>query len=320
MQTGPEPQETPGGTDRRNTVPAPFVHPAEAEFAAFLDFYRIRWQYEPRSFPLRWRDGRVAEMLTPDFYLPEQDMYVELTTMKQSLVTRKNRKIRRLHELYPNVNVVLVHRKAFHELLGRFGYGSVDITSLAPEDIEQILFSAAEVKERVQELGAEISADFAGESLVLVGLLKGVTFFLADLAREITRPLVIEYLSVTGPGSSPGISIEKRLDTDIRGKHILLVEDIVNTGLTMDFVLDHLRQQEPASVTVCALLDKTDRRMIPVDVKYVGFTIPNEYVVGYGLDHQGLYRNLPFICILKRHVYENRPSSSIQELVTNGLL
>ena len=292
---------------RRAAVPAPFVHPAEAEFAAFLDFYRIRWQYEPKSFPLRWRDGRVAEMLTPDFYLPEQDMYVELTTMRQALVTRKNRKIRRMRELYPNVNVVLVHRKAFHEVLGRFGYGSVDITSLAPDDIERILFSASEIRERVAELGAQISRDFAGESLVLVGLLKGVTFFLADLAREITRPLVIEYLSVTGPESSPAITIEKRLDTDISGKHVLLVEDIVNTGLTMDFVLDHLRRQNPASVTVCALLDKAERRIVPVDVKYLGFSIPNEYVVGYGLDHRGLYRNLPFVCVLKRHVYESDP-------------
>jgi hypoxanthine phosphoribosyltransferase len=303
---------------RRAEIPAPFVHPAEVEFAAFLDFYRIRWQYEPKSFPLRWRDGRVAEMLTPDFYLPEQDLYVELTTMRQALVTRKNRKIRRLQELYPNVNVVLVHRKAFHEVLGRFGYGAVDITSLAPDDIERILLSAAEIRERVQGLGQEISRDYASESLVLVGLLKGITFFLADLAREITRPLVIEYLSVHGPDSSPEISIEKGLDTDIKGKHVLLVEDIVNTGLTMDFVLDHLRKQEPASLTVCALLDKTERRIVPVDVKYVGFTIPNEYVVGYGLDHRGLYRNLPFICVLKRHVYEGDSSASIRDLVVSA--
>lgn len=306
-------------TFSRSDVPAPFVHPAEVEFAAFLDFYRIRWQYEPKSFPLRWRDGRVAEMLTPDFYLPEQDLYVELTTMKQALVTRKNRKIRRLRELYPSVSVMLVHRKAFHELLGRFGYGSVDITSLAPKDIEQILLSAAEVRERVADLGAEISRDYANRSLVLIGLLKGVTFFLADLAREITRPLVIEYLSVTSPDSTlKGIAIEKRLDTNIRGRHVLLVEDIVNTGLTMDFVLDHLRRQEPASVTVCALLDKAERRIVPVDVKYVGFSIPNEYVVGYGLDHRGLYRNLPFVCVLKRHVYETDQNAVLHEMVASN--
>jgi hypoxanthine phosphoribosyltransferase len=279
---------------------APFAHPAEADFASFLDFYRIRWQYEPRSFPLRWRDGRIAEMFTPDFYLPERDVFVELTTMKQSLVTRKNRKIRRLRELYPNVNVMLVDRKAFHEILGRFGYGSVDITSLRQEDIDRILLSSSEIQQRVIDLGREISADYAGESLVLVGLLKGVTFFLADLAR-----LAIDFLSVRSPLQSPdGITIERQLDVDVRGRHVLLVEDIVNTGLTMDFVLDYLREQQPASVDVCALLDRVERRIAPVDVRYIGFSIPNDYVVGYGLDHHELYRNLPFICVLKREAYE----------------
>ena len=285
---------------------APFVHPAEADFAAFLDFYRIRWQYEPRSFALRWRDGRVAQMFTPDFYLPEQDLYVELTTMKQSLVTRKNRKIRRLRELYPAVNVVLLNRKGFHELLSRFGYGAVDITSLSEEDIERVLLSQSEIQQRVRDLGAQISADYAGESLVLVGLLKGVTFFLADLARAITRPLVIDYLSVANPDDSPeGVHFERDLDFDIRGKHVLLIEDIVNTGFTMDFVLDHLRSRSPASLAVCALLDKVERRIVPVDLRYIGFEIPNEYVVGYGLEHRELYRNLPFICVLKRTAYED---------------
>jgi hypoxanthine phosphoribosyltransferase len=298
-------------------LPEPFVHPAEAEFAAFLDFYRIRWEYEPKSFPLRWRNGRVAEMFTPDFYLPEQDLFVELTTMKQSLVTRKHRKIRRFKAMYPNVNVTLVHRKAFHELLGRFGYGSIDISSLRPEDIERILFSASEIRERVAELGHQISEDYANESLVLVGLLKGITFFLADLAREITRPLAIDYLSIASPSNSPqGIQIERTLDLDITGKHVILVEDIVNTGLTMDFILRSLQIQQPASLQVCALLDKVDRRIVGVDVKYVGFEIPNEYVVGYGLDHRELYRNLPFICILKRHVYEEAETTSLSDLLT----
>jgi hypoxanthine phosphoribosyltransferase len=295
---------------------APFVHPAEADFATFLDFFRIRWQYEPRSFSLRWRDGRVAEMFTPDFYLPEQDLFVELTTMKQSLVTRKNRKIRRLRELYPTVNVVLLNRKAFHELLARFGYGAVDITSLSQDDIERVLLSQSEIQTRVRELGETISNDYAGKSLVLVGLLKGVTFFLADLARAITRPLAIDYLSVANPTLSPdGIHFDRELDIDIRGRNVLLIEDIVNTGFTMDYVLRYLHDQQPESVEVCALLNKVDRRIVSVDVRYEGFSIPNEYVVGYGLDHRELYRNLPFICVLKRSAYED---DAAMEAISHG--
>ncbi|MGA7671063.1 MAG: hypoxanthine phosphoribosyltransferase [Nitrolancea sp.] len=284
--------------------PHPFAHPAEQEFAAFLDFYRIRWQYEPTTFPLRWEGNRPTEMFAPDFYLPEQDLYVELTTMKQSLVTRKNRKVRELRELYPDVNVVLIYRKNYHELLSRFGYGSVDITSLRPEQIERVLLSASEIQERVTGLGAEISRDYAGKSIVLVGVLKGITFYLADLARAITRPLVIDYLQLSHDVESGGVHISTDLGIDIRDQHVLLVEDIVNTGVSMDFVLRSLSDRQPASLKVCTLLDKEERRLVPVDVGYVGFTIPNEFVVGYGLDYRELYRNLPFICVLKRDVYE----------------
>jgi hypoxanthine phosphoribosyltransferase len=293
---------------------SPFAHPTEAEFAAFLEFYRIRWHYEPKSFALRWHDdGQVAEMFTPDFYLPEQELYVELTTMKQAHVTRKNRKVRRLRELYPDINIVLLYRKDYYELLSRFGYGAVNITSLRPDQIERVLLSRREIQERVADLGAEISRDYAGKSILLVGVLKGITFFLADLARSITRPLAIDYLQLSR-SVERGVRIDKDLDLDIEGQHVLLVEDIVNTGMTMDFVLDRLRSRNPASVEVCALMDKVERRMAPVGVKYVGFTIPNEFVVGYGLDYRELYRNLPFVCVLKREIYEvERP-----QLTGNG--
>ncbi len=309
----PEQPEDPRTSDRLEDVPpdlsiqhrppSPFAHPAEVEFSAFLDFYRIQWRYEPKSFPLRWRDGRIAEMFTPDFYLPEQDLYVELTTMKQSLVSRKNQKVRRLRQLYPNINIVLLYRKDYHELLSRFGYGAVDIRSLRPDQIERVLLSAAEVQGRVNELGVQISEDYADRSIIMVGVLKGITFFLADLARAITRPLAIDYLQLSHSGGD-GVRISKDLDLDIRGQHVLLVEDIVNTGVSMDFVLRSLREREPASLEVCTLLDKSERRLVSVPVRYVGFQIPNEFVVGFGLDYRELYRNLPFICVLKRDVYE----------------
>ncbi len=139
---------------------------------------------------------------------------------------------------------------------------------------------------------------------MLVGVLKGITFFLADLGRAITRPLAIDYLALSHDVDQGRVHISKDLDLDIRGQHVLLVEDIVNTGVSMDFVLRSLKDRQPASLRVCTLLDKTERRLVPVDVGYIGFTIPNEFVVGYGLDYRELYRNLPFICVLKRDVYE----------------
>jgi hypoxanthine phosphoribosyltransferase len=289
------------------TAPHVFAHPAEAEFARLLDFYHIQWRYEPTSFPIAWEGDRVTEMFTPDFYLPEQDLYIELTTMKQRLVTRKHRKIRRLHAVHPNVRVKLLYQRDYHQLLANYGYGAVEITSLPPEHIDRILFSPNELQARVRELGEQISRDYAGQSLVLVGLLKGITFFLADLARAITRPLAIDYLSLSelqyGGVGGTTVRIERDLDFDIRGKHVLLIEDIVNTGLTLDYVLKTLRTREPASLRVCVLFDKGERRLVPVSLDYTGFTIPNEFVVGYGLDYRELYRNLPFLCVLKPEAY-----------------
>jgi hypoxanthine phosphoribosyltransferase len=287
---------------------APFAHPAEAEFARLLEFYRVAWEYEPTSFPVAWdRAGRATAFVTPDFYLPEHDLYVELTTMKQSLLSRKHRKLRKLREAHPDLSVVLLTRQDYHELLARVGYGAVEITSLPEDEIARILYSPAEIQRRVAELGASISADYAGRSLMLVGLLKGVTFFLADLARAITRPLAIDFLAVAPPrpddDPAQRVRFAKDLDLAIAGRHVLLIEDIANTGLTLDYVLGRLRQREPASLEVCVLFDKRARRLVDVPVRYTGFTIPNAYVVGYGLDHRELYRNLPFLCELKPTAY-----------------
>lgn len=299
-----------------------FAHPAEVEFARLLDFYRIVWEYETTAFPLTWEEDRVTEMFTPDFYLPEQDLYVELTTMKQSLLTKKHRKVRRLKEVYPEVNVVLLTRKDYYELLARFGYAAVEITSLPETDIERILYSPAEISQRVQALGEQISADYAGESLVLVGLLKGVAFFLADLARAITRPLAIDYLALAArqEGQIERVQFSRDLDLNIRGRHVLLIEDIINTGLTLDFVLQRLGERAPASLETCVLFDKRERRLVDVPVRYHGFEIPNAFVVGYGLDYRELYRNLPFLCELKADVYSREHASRLQALNVNARL
>lgn len=292
---------------------AAFAHPMEIEFARLLDFYHIPWLYEPTSFALNWNGDQITEMFTPDFYLPNQDLYVELTTMRQRLVTRKHRKIRRLRELYPGVNIRLLYRHDYLQLLAAYGYGAIEIASLRAEEIDRILVSRDELQTRVTALGEEISRDYADRAILLVGVLKGITFFLADLARAISRPVAIDYLAISRPSrradddpEPPGfVQIVKDLDIDIVGRHVVLVEDVVNTGLTLDYLLKDLRSRQPASLAVCALLDKADQRVVPVSLDYIGFTIPNEFVVGYGLDYRELHRNLPFICVLKRDVYAN---------------
>ncbi|HEX9476372.1 MAG TPA: hypoxanthine phosphoribosyltransferase [Candidatus Dormibacteraeota bacterium] len=263
--------------------------------------------YEPVSFPIAWDGTRVSEMFTPDFYLPEHDLYVELTTMKQSLVTPKNRKLRMLREIYPDVNVRLLYRKDYQQLLTKAGYGAVEVQNLRKQDIGNILISPVELETRVRALARKISRDYHGRSIVLVGVLKGVTFFLADLARQIKAPFVIDYLDLkrfAGAQPRERVRIVRDIDYPIEGRHVLLVEDIVNTGLTLDYLLSELRGRGPASIEVVTLLDRPTRRLVEVPVRYVGFQIPNDYIVGYGLDYRELYRNLPFICALKPSVIE----------------
>lgn len=263
--------------------------------------------YEPTSFPIAWDGTRVAEMFTPDFYLPEHDLYVELTTMKQSLVTPKNRKLRMLREVYPDVNVRLLYRKDYQQLLAKAGYGALEVQHLRKQDIGAILISPVELETRVRALARKISRDYHGRSLILVGVLKGITFFLADLARQIKVPFVIDYLDLrryAGAQPRERVRIARDIDYPIEGRHVLLVEDIINTGLTLDYLLSELRERQPASIEVITLLDRPGRRLVEVPVHYVGFQIPNDYVVGYGLDYRELYRNLPFICALKQSVYD----------------
>ena len=277
--------------------PVKFAHPSEEEFARLLDFYRIEWLYEPRSFPLQWEGDRVTEMFTPDFYLPALDLYLELTTMKQSLVTEKNRKVRRLKELYPDISVRLLYRRDYNRLLAKYGYGPLG--EAKGKGIGKVLFSNAQIQKRVRALGKQISADYAGQSPILIGVLRGVVCFMADLIRHMSVPIALDFMAISyyGADISGAVRITKDLDRDISGRHVLMVEDIVDTGMTLNYILDYLSTRNPASLRVCALLDKRVRRLVDVPLAYVGFEIPDEFVVGYGLDYQERYRNLPFIAI-----------------------
>jgi hypoxanthine phosphoribosyltransferase len=155
---------------------------------------------------------------------------------------------------------------------------------------------------RIAELGAEISADYEGRDLLLIGVLKGAVFFMADLMRKLTIPCEVDFMAISSYGASTDSSgvvrILKDLDINIEGRHVLVVEDIIDSGLTLSYLMRNLESREPATLEVCALLTKPDRREMEVPVRYIGFEIPNRFVIGYGLDFGERYRNLPYVAVL----------------------
>jgi hypoxanthine phosphoribosyltransferase len=170
------------------------------------------------------------------------------------------------------------------------------------DDIAEILISRAEISDKVQELGGQISQAYQGNNLMLISILKGAAVFLADLMRAITIPLTIDFMAISsygGQGSSGVVRIVKDLDQDITGRHVLVVEDIVDTGLTLGYLLRMLQARNPASLQVCTLLDRSVRRIVDLPIAFRGFEIPDRFVVGYGLDYRQRYRQLPFIGVLR---------------------
>ncbi|CFX98609.1 Hypoxanthine phosphoribosyl transferase [Syntrophomonas zehnderi OL-4] len=171
-----------------------------------------------------------------------------------------------------------------------------------------VLYTAEEIQEKVCEMGRAISFDYEGESLLVVGILKGAFIFMADLVRQIKLPLQLDFIDVSSYGnstvSSGEVRIMKDLEYSIKGKNVLIVEDIVDSGLTLYYITEILKKRSPQSVRIACLLDKPSRRKSPAYPDYVGFTIPDEFIVGYGLDYDEKYREYPDICILKPSVYE----------------
>ena len=175
------------------------------------------------------------------------------------------------------------------------------------DDIEKVLISAAEIEDKLAEMGAKITADYAGRSLLLVGVLKGAFVVMADLSRHIDLPLQFDFMAVSSYGAATKTSgvvrILKDLDHDLKDLDVLVVEDIVDSGLTLKYLLKNLAGRKPASLEVAALLRKEGIQQVELDIRYVGFDIPNEFVVGYGLDFAERYRNLPYIGTLKPAAY-----------------
>ncbi|MGI6641332.1 MAG: hypoxanthine phosphoribosyltransferase [Limnochordia bacterium] len=173
--------------------------------------------------------------------------------------------------------------------------------------MDRILIDQPTIEQRVKELGEQISKDYAGKTVTLVCILKGGLMFLCDLAKHITVPVKYDFMSVSSYGdstqSSGVVRITKDLEESIEGKDIIIVEDIIDTGLTLSYLLNNLHSRNPASLRICTLLDKPDNRRVEIPVDYVGFTVPNEFLVGYGLDYQQLYRNFPYIFVLNPKYY-----------------
>jgi hypoxanthine phosphoribosyltransferase len=168
--------------------------------------------------------------------------------------------------------------------------------------VTDILIEPDVLQRRIAELGEEISSDYAGRDLLLVGVLKGAVFFMADLMRHLSIPCEVDFMAISSYGASTDSSgvvrILKDLDINIEGRHVLVVEDIVDSGLTLSYLVRNLESREPASLEVCSLLTKPGRREMEVDIRYVGFEIPNRFVIGYGLDFAERYRNLPYVGVL----------------------
>jgi len=176
------------------------------------------------------------------------------------------------------------------------------------DDVKEVLFSKQDLADKCRELGEQISEDYEGKDLVLVGILKGSVVFMTDLMKEITIPCSIEFMEVSSYGSgstsSGVVKINKDLGMDITGKHILIVEDIIDTGLTLSYLVDYLKTRKADGIDIVCLLNKKERRVRNIPVKYVGFEVPDEFIIGYGIDYAEKYRNLPFVGTLKDEIYK----------------
>ena len=176
------------------------------------------------------------------------------------------------------------------------------------DELEEILVTEEQIRKRVSEIAAQITADYEGKEPVLVCVLKGAVFFMADLVREITTPCELDFMAVSSYGSSTDSSgvvrILKDLDAQVEGRHVIIVEDIIDTGLTLSYLMKNLKARNPADVQVCTLLTKPARRKVDNPCRYVGFEVPNKFVVGYGLDYEERYRNLRFIAALPEEKFE----------------
>ena len=284
----------------------PFAHQAERDFSSILSFYRVRWAYEPTSFPLDWGDdGRPCEMFTPDFYLPDQRLYVELTTMRQRLVTRKNRKLRRLRELYPDIRIKLLYRRDYHQLLNTYlkpATGSDGYT------LGRIVYDEAMIAIRLDQIAATIADDEArrpdDDPLLILVVSQGARQFAQELRRRLVELDVAcqwdrANLTRSRLAATPSrVRLSSRPRTGVAGRRVLVVTDVVSTGMSGAYLCRWLMRQGARDAAICTLLNRAEARITPVSIRYLAFEAPNELLVGFGLQLRRQHAGLPYIAAL----------------------
>jgi hypoxanthine phosphoribosyltransferase len=282
-----------------------FAHPAEIELARVLTFYGLRWAYEPTTFAVRWgRDRKPVEFVTPDFYLPEHDLYLELTTMRQRLVTRKNRKFRLLRENYPNVRVRMLYLRDFKRL--RNVYGSSH--SEGGSRIGAILYAEHDVETRIAQLAQQLIEAWGGtagseltQRRLLVGVGSGSDRFLASLGDNLRGrgvPVDLDRVALTSIAAEPGpsrVRVSRPPVTSLAGRSVTLVQEVLSSGLSATFLMAWMRRHGAAAVETCALLDREAARVVDVPVVCRGFAVPDVALAGYGLARRHEFRDLPYI-------------------------
>ncbi len=286
-----------------------FAHPAEREFARLLSFYGIRWTYEPTTFAIEWTAaGQPCGSFCPDFYLPDHDQYVELTTMRQPLVTRKNRKLRQLRALYPNVRIKLLYKRDLERL--RLAYPPAGEDSQR-EQIGEVLFSASEIQASFAPLVERVAdewlgRDGGGHRPVVLGVGRGSDRTVAAIAAGFERiglPIEAERLDIAryrGREATTRMRLGRHPVASLLGKRVLVVEEIVSSGLSLAAVAAWLGRQSVAEWRTCALLDRRSARLIETPIEWVVFPAPDDLLIGFGLALRRRFSGLPHIARLDR--------------------
>jgi len=317
-----------------------FAHSAEVDFGRLLTYYGIRWVYEPTTFALAWGpDGRPTECFTPDFYLPDQGLYIELTTMRQRLVTRKNRKVRRLRAIYPNVRVKLLYRRDCLRLQESYPApmsgaspkttvdGTSSVAAVSRCRLGPVLLAEAAIRRRVGELAAVLASELlevvgnGGELPVVLTLGGGARRFQADLIERLLgrgvgiEPERIELSRYRMRGGMRRVRVRRPPRQAVAGRRVLVVVDVVSTGLSLSYLERWLRRRGAVGVEVCALLDRRSARLVDMPVRHVGFEAPADLLVGYGLPLHRRFRSLPFIATVE---VDPTPAAGAEFLADNG--